>query len=166
MPPTLLEVPPRISDLPTFLFALSWVNILTLGTAIFMFGRKGWDGHALLVQPSKSHRGIAKIFAQVNSLQKIIAKSAIRTQKDFFKHCSYVYTTRDSFSIGLYLRWYYNSAYFYREIFEVQHFDSNFKVLLTLLCYFIVYLSYVRLVLCSVLRWLLTSTTHPNYQDF
>ena len=44
--------------------------------------------------PSKSHRGIAKIFAQVNSLQKIIAKSVIRTQKEFFSYCSYGYTTR------------------------------------------------------------------------
>ena len=87
--------PPIFSDLPTSLLALLWVNILTLGTAIFMFGRKGWDGHALLVEPSKSHRGIAKIFAQVNSLQKISVKSAIRTYKEFFSHCSYVYTNRE-----------------------------------------------------------------------
>jgi len=44
--------------------------------------------------PSKSHRGIAKIFAQVNSLQKIIAKTAIRSQKDFFSYYSYPYTNR------------------------------------------------------------------------
>ena len=44
--------------------------------------------------PSKSHRGIAKNFAQVNSLQKIIAKTVIRIKKDFSKHCSYVYTNR------------------------------------------------------------------------
>ena len=37
--------------------------------------------------PSKSHRGIAKIFAQVNSLQKIIVKNVIRTQKEFFSYC-------------------------------------------------------------------------------
>ena len=41
VPPTLSFVPPRLSDLPTFLFALSWVNILTLGTEIFLFGRMG-----------------------------------------------------------------------------------------------------------------------------
>ena len=45
--------------------------------------------------PSKSHRGIAKIFAQVNSLQKIIAKTAIRSQKDFFSYYSYPYTNRE-----------------------------------------------------------------------
>ena len=44
--------------------------------------------------PSKSHRGIAKIFAQVNSLQKNIVKNVIRTQKEFFSYCSYVYTNR------------------------------------------------------------------------
>ena len=71
-PPHKTTLPPRFPNLLTAQFALSWVIILTLGTAIFMFGRKGWDGHALLVEPSKSHRGIAKIFAQVNSLQKII----------------------------------------------------------------------------------------------
>ena len=95
MSSTLQLAPFTFSNLPTLFFALSWVNILTLGTEFFMFGRKGWNGHALLVEPSKSHCGIAKIFAQVNSLQKIIVKNAIRTQKEFFAHCSYVYTTRD-----------------------------------------------------------------------
>jgi len=41
MPPTLLQAPLRFPDLPTFLFPLSWVNILTLGTEIFMIGRMG-----------------------------------------------------------------------------------------------------------------------------
>ena len=115
MPPNIITCPPRFADLLTFLFALSWVSILTLGTAIFMFGRKGWDGHALLVEPSKSHRGIGKIFAQVNSLQKIIVKTAIRTQKDFFSYYSYPYTNRAArlLSHGRLYRWTENSFPFF-----------------------------------------------------
>jgi hypothetical protein len=41
--------------------------------------------------PSKSHRGIEKIFAQVNSLLKIIAKMSSEPRKSF---SSYVYTNR------------------------------------------------------------------------
>ena len=51
--------------------------------------------------PSKSHRGIAKIFAQVNSLQKIIVKTVIRCQKDFFSYYSYPYTNRDLYKNSL-----------------------------------------------------------------
>ena len=39
--PNIFNCSPRFSDLPTSQFALSWVNILILGTEIFMFGRKG-----------------------------------------------------------------------------------------------------------------------------
>ena len=41
MPFTLLLGPPRFSDLPTFLFAHSWVHFLSLGTQSTWFGRKG-----------------------------------------------------------------------------------------------------------------------------
>jgi hypothetical protein len=45
--------------------------------------------------PSKSHRGIAKNFVQVNSLHQINVKAGIRTQKDFFMHSSYLFTYRE-----------------------------------------------------------------------
>jgi hypothetical protein len=45
--------------------------------------------------PSKSHRGIAKKFVQVNSLHQINAKNVIRIQKEFFSYSSYLYTYRE-----------------------------------------------------------------------
>jgi hypothetical protein len=45
--------------------------------------------------PSKSHRGIANFLVQVNSLHEINAKTVIRTQKEFFYHCSYPFTYRE-----------------------------------------------------------------------
>jgi hypothetical protein len=52
--------------------------------------------------PSKSHRGIAKFFVQVNSLHQINIKTGIRTQKDFFMHSSYLFTYRVSTAIYLF----------------------------------------------------------------
>ena len=48
------------------------------------------------MQPSKSHRDIAKKVVQVNSLHQIKVKTVIRTQKDFFKHSSHLYTYREA----------------------------------------------------------------------
>ena len=49
--------------------------------------------------PSKSHRGIAKYFVQVNSLLQINAKTVIRTQKEFFSYYRYVFTYRVKVSL-------------------------------------------------------------------
>ena len=90
MPPTLLVV---LLDFQTFrqpcLLSRGYIS-QPLEPKLHGLAARAGMAASYLHLPSKSHRGIAKIFAQVNSLQKIIVKTVIRTQNEFFLYSSYL----------------------------------------------------------------------------
>ena len=96
MPPTLLQAPPHFQTFqhPSLLSRVYKSERLDLN--LYALAERASMAASCLHLPSKSHRGIAKIFAQVNSLQKISVKTVVRIQKDFFLYYSYPYTNRDS----------------------------------------------------------------------
>ena len=88
MPPTLLLVPPDFQTFRhSYLLSCGYKSQL-LDPNLYVLAERAGMAASYLHLPSKSHRGIAKIFVQVNSLHQINVKNVIRTQKEFFSYCS------------------------------------------------------------------------------
>jgi hypothetical protein len=94
MPTTLLLAPPDFQTFRHSSLLSRGYKYQRLEPNLHVLAERARMAASCLHLPSKSHCGIAKNFAQANSLQKINVKTVIRIQKDFFMYYSYVYTNR------------------------------------------------------------------------